>query len=338
MANAGVNKALVKQARDALLARGLRPTIDNVRIELGNTGSKSTIQRYLKELLNQPRPDPTPSLIQELEHLLLPVAERLQAAAEDAIITQREALAREQEAFRHQRQLQVERIQQLQEQVSQLKQLAQEQREREHLLLNQQQQGEVEIRRLLQADTNAQLLLEERAAQLRSLEEKLRHARDSLEHYRQHQQELRTQELSRHEAQLQQLQKELRIVRDQLMNQQNDVVALNRANERLIAEAQVLTQREFEKERELRELHAQLEQSQAAWNTEQAHLQRARLDAEEEVSSLKKRLRPHLTALRLQQHQLRDQRRQIEQLQTVLQHTLPERIAQGSPFARQETR
>nr|WP_294973320.1 DNA-binding protein [uncultured Pseudomonas sp.] len=53
MANAGINRALVKQARDALLARGLRPTIDNVRIELGNTGSNSTIQRYLKELSTQ---------------------------------------------------------------------------------------------------------------------------------------------------------------------------------------------------------------------------------------------------------------------------------------------
>ena len=50
MARGGINKALVQHARAALLGRGRRPSIDAVRIELGNTGSKTTISRYLKEL------------------------------------------------------------------------------------------------------------------------------------------------------------------------------------------------------------------------------------------------------------------------------------------------
>ena len=50
MARGGINKLLVKQARDALMTRGENPSIDRVRIELGNTGSKATIHRYLKEL------------------------------------------------------------------------------------------------------------------------------------------------------------------------------------------------------------------------------------------------------------------------------------------------
>lgn len=50
MARAGINKALVQDACDALRARGVHPSIDAVRVELGNTGSKSTIQRFLKEL------------------------------------------------------------------------------------------------------------------------------------------------------------------------------------------------------------------------------------------------------------------------------------------------
>lgn len=50
MARGGINKAVVQIAREALLARGQHPSIDAVRVELGNTGSKSTIQRYLKEL------------------------------------------------------------------------------------------------------------------------------------------------------------------------------------------------------------------------------------------------------------------------------------------------
>ncbi|WP_137822538.1 DNA-binding protein [Pseudomonas sp. D(2018)] len=45
MARSGINKALVQKAWEAPLARGVRPSINAVRIELGNTGSKSTIQR-----------------------------------------------------------------------------------------------------------------------------------------------------------------------------------------------------------------------------------------------------------------------------------------------------
>ena len=50
MARGGVNKAVVQIARTAILARGEHPSIDAVRIEMGNTGSKTTIHRYLKEL------------------------------------------------------------------------------------------------------------------------------------------------------------------------------------------------------------------------------------------------------------------------------------------------
>src|SRR5437868_10961064 len=58
MARGGINKAVVQKARDALLARGENPSIDAIRIELGNTGSKTTIHRYLKEIdTHDPRPD-----------------------------------------------------------------------------------------------------------------------------------------------------------------------------------------------------------------------------------------------------------------------------------------
>mgnify|MGYP006885722032 FL=1 len=37
MARGGINKAVVKKARQAILARGEHPSIDAVRIEMGNT-------------------------------------------------------------------------------------------------------------------------------------------------------------------------------------------------------------------------------------------------------------------------------------------------------------
>ena len=50
MARTGLDKAEVKKAREQLLAEGRYPSADAVRIALGNTGSKSTIHKYLKEL------------------------------------------------------------------------------------------------------------------------------------------------------------------------------------------------------------------------------------------------------------------------------------------------
>ncbi|WP_434113382.1 DNA-binding protein [Paraburkholderia caffeinilytica] len=35
-------------ARDALIAQGQHPSLDAIRIALGNTGSRTTIHRYLK--------------------------------------------------------------------------------------------------------------------------------------------------------------------------------------------------------------------------------------------------------------------------------------------------
>ena len=50
MARGGINKVNVQEARQVLLSKGMRPTIDAIRVELGNTGSKTTISRYLKEI------------------------------------------------------------------------------------------------------------------------------------------------------------------------------------------------------------------------------------------------------------------------------------------------
>lgn len=50
MARTGLDKSDVRRARDSLLAAQQYPSVDAVRIALGNTGSKSTIHKYLKEL------------------------------------------------------------------------------------------------------------------------------------------------------------------------------------------------------------------------------------------------------------------------------------------------
>lgn len=50
MAHMGLYKSNIKRAGDSLLAQNANPSVDAVRVALGNTGSKTTIHKYLKEL------------------------------------------------------------------------------------------------------------------------------------------------------------------------------------------------------------------------------------------------------------------------------------------------
>ncbi|MBK5413371.1 DNA-binding protein [Pseudomonas sp. TH31] len=99
MARGGINKALVHAARDALLARGLHPSIDLVRVELGNTGSKSTIQRYLKELNGAANQAPLPTVSEEMLTLVTSLAERLTQQAQEAVAEERMQLDRQQMTY-----------------------------------------------------------------------------------------------------------------------------------------------------------------------------------------------------------------------------------------------
>ncbi len=53
MARSGLTKSQVREARDRLLAEGRHPSVDAVRHALGDSGSKSTIHKYLKELRSE---------------------------------------------------------------------------------------------------------------------------------------------------------------------------------------------------------------------------------------------------------------------------------------------
>jgi hypothetical protein len=50
MARSGLSKSEVKKARDFLVSQGRHPSVDAIRVALGNTGSKTTIHKYVKEL------------------------------------------------------------------------------------------------------------------------------------------------------------------------------------------------------------------------------------------------------------------------------------------------
>lgn len=242
MARGGVTKVLVKNARNAILARGENPSIDAVRIQLGSTGSKTTIHRYLKEIEDAERElnaDSTP-LSEQLVTFVSQLADQLNEEAHAAVAKDREQLGRERLAYQDQARQAESHIHQLESQCGQLT----DQLQIAHQTLQQEQQQrqtiEIENARLLQANRDQDARLQDRAGQIRSLDEKHQHARDALEHYRQASKEQREQEQRRHESQVQQLQLEQRRLQQTLMIKQDELTQLNRDNARLLAEARQL--------------------------------------------------------------------------------------------------
>ncbi|WP_421553485.1 DNA-binding protein [Pseudomonas yamanorum] len=241
MARGGINKAVVQTARLAILARGENPSIDAVRIEMGNTGSKTTIHRYLKELdESETRQTITEAPIDdELGELVARLAQRLKEKAQEPIDL---ALAQ----FQQQKAALLAQVEELEAAHSQLQQqfdiqaaaLADEsaalQSTRSSLQTEQTRNAG-----LSQACSDYELRINDKDEQIRSLEEKHLHARDALEHYRNAIKDQREQEQRRHEGQLQQVQAELRQAQQSAMVRQDEITQLHRDNERLLIEHRV---------------------------------------------------------------------------------------------------
>lgn len=241
MARGGINKAVVQTARLAILARGENPSIDAVRIEMGNTGSKTTIHRYLKELdESETRVTITEAPIDdELGELVARLAQRLKEKAQEPIDL---ALAQ----FEQQKAALLAQVQALEEAHGQLKHqfdiqaaaLAEESAAL-HIASTSLQTEQTRNAGLSQACSDYELRINDKDEQIRSLEEKHLHARDALEHYRTAIKEQREQEQRRHEGQLQQVQAELRQAQQSAMVRQDEITQLHRDNERLLIEHRV---------------------------------------------------------------------------------------------------
>ena len=243
MARGGVNKAVVQIARTAILARGEHPSIDAVRIEMGNTGSKTTIHRYLKELdeADTRRGVPREQIDDELTELVARLAQRLQEQAQEPIdraqahYEQLKTGLQEQLADAQQAQLHLQ--QQLEIQGNALSQETANLESTRSMLQTEQTRNAA----LNQACSDFELRLKDRDEQIRSLEEKHLHARDALEHYRSAVKEQREQDQRRHEGQLQQVQMELRQAQQSALVRQDEITQLHRDNERVLSESRALS-------------------------------------------------------------------------------------------------
>ncbi len=256
MARSGIYKSEVLRARDNLLAQGRNPSIDAIRAELGNTGSKTTIHRYLKELEEaEGTGSGTKIAVSEaIQELVGRLAARLQEEADERIA----AMAAESAA----------QLAQCREQLAQITveaQSSQQQLQQASQVLAAEQQAHAATREALQAAQlrdghqqqqiiGLQERLTENQAHRASLEEKHQHAREALEHYRQSVKEQRDQEQRRHEQQVQQLQAELRTLGQTLIVKQDELTRLYQDSARngaeLLAASRALRQQEQENARQ----------------------------------------------------------------------------------------
>lgn len=249
MARGRVYKSEVKAARDALLREGTNPSLDAVRIALGNTGSKTTIHRLMRELEAEeaaatPRAgerlsDALQALVRQLAGQLRQDADATVTAIRQDAEVQVAAARAETAALAQQSQAASEQVQRLQTSLDLARQTLasteQSVRERDTALvgLNERLDG-------------LQRQLDEREAHLASMEAKHQQARHALEHFRQAAKEQRDTEARQHEQAVQALQVELRRATDAVTAKNDDLLVLNRDNVRL---SQELGQRD----RDLRE-------------------------------------------------------------------------------------
>jgi DNA repair exonuclease SbcCD ATPase subunit len=227
MARAGVYFSDVKRARDALVADGRHPSIDAVRAALGNTGSKTTIHKYLREIEAEEGGQKA-SVSEAIQVLVTQLADQLQGEAATEVEAVRARMAELQQAHEHvQAALESQLVDVRQALEGVARQLASTEQDlgglKDQLSLEQIARYTAEQR---SRDLGERLADAERHQA--SLEEKHRHARDSLEHYRTSSKEQREQENRRHEQQVQGLQAELRQAQLAASNKQEEMTRLNK--------------------------------------------------------------------------------------------------------------
>lgn len=298
MARTGLLKSDVKKARDILVAQNINPSVDAVRISLGNTGSKTTIHKYLKELNEEGGSTPgiRPSISEVLQDIVSRLAMQLQDEA-DARIEEIRVLDNEKSRLHVAALFELQTtIAALTSKVSQLdaditqerasKSLAEELLQKETLTRHTANQQVIDLKERLT----------ENEAHRQSLEEKHIHAREALEHYRQSVKEQRDQDQRRHEQQVQQLQAEMRKLQQGLVIKQDEVTRLNQDGTRLVADLSHAHKDLYEQQNITRQLEKKLESLQSV-QQQQKILEAELSEKEERILDHKREMADALTQI-----------------------------------------
>lgn len=341
MARTGLYQSEVKKARDALIAQGRHPSVDAVRVALGNTGSKTTIHKYLKELEAEDggAGGRKASISEALQDLVERLAARLHEES-DTRVAAVEARRVEQELVH------AEAIKVLQGELAgtrdQLRQMAAavENERSLHSQASASLQNETIARHSAEQQVTdlKERLLENEAHRL-SLEEKHVHARDALEHYRQSIKEQRDQDQRRHEQQVQLLQAEIRQLQQDQVVKRDEVTRLNQEGAKLVADLSHAKQALYEQQSIGREQAKRIEQLralEAQLAGQAAHLQAATdrlVGADKLIEELTAQVRERELALVAAQATLASQQGITAELRSFLSDTARTGAESSAPGA-----
>lgn len=238
MARGGIYKSEVIRARDRLLAQGRHPSLDAIRIELGNTGSKSTIQKYLKEIEEEEggKTGGKVAVSEAIQDLVLRLAERLQDEADQRIVQLNAQYAQELQTAQLATRAAQDEAAGLRKslEISRGETAAEKARYQElsaEYLATTQARAQAE-----QRAADLQLQLEAEVQHRTSIESKYADARSSLEHFREAAKEQRERETRQHESQIQFLQQENHDLKQSVTEHRTKSTLANQELARLTAE------------------------------------------------------------------------------------------------------
>jgi len=264
MARSGLYKSEVKKARDALLAQNKYPSVDAVRIALGNTGSKTTIHKYLKELEDDDGGNARKSSISEALHdFVARLAAQLQDEAHAQIDAMRTEYAEKDQTHLGNLAAARQEAEQLRGDIKRVETSLLREQERHAKTQEAWQQETITRHTAEQQVTDLKESLAENEAHRLSLEEKHRHAREALEHYRQSIKEQRDQDQRRQEQQVQQLQMEMRQLQQSMIVKQDEVTRLNQEAARLVGDLSHAQKEVYDQQSSHRQLAQKIESLQA---------------------------------------------------------------------------
>jgi len=313
MARSGISKYDVEKARQSLVSKGLNPSIDAIRVELGNTGSKTTISRYLKDIESEEsvRLDDEALLSEGIKELIAKLAAKLHQEAHD-IVEQSEAkhkatvdelevsnqhLSEVEKRKSNELEALVKKVELLESEVTQLK-------ERSSEAAFQLQNEQLEKQKL-------QAVLAEKDSQIETLKDNHQHARDSLVHYRESVKEQREQQQRQHEQQIQQMQSELRQVNQTLVMKQTDITQLNKDNSRLVTELRSVQKDNHKLEDKVKELSKTTDYLKQEMSQTQLKLERTE-NEKVEATKLKTTIEQKLDVETKKRHELELENTKLE--------------------------
>ncbi|MBB6558684.1 chromosome segregation ATPase [Acidovorax soli] len=211
MARGGIYKSEVLRARDRLVSLGKYPSIDAVRIELGNTGSKATIHRYLKEIEEDEANAAAPkiSISEEIAELVNRLSGRLEFETNARVVALMEEFNGKEVQFKASLDASRSEAAATRQQLEQAGAELTKERDAAEGAGRQLATKEKELAQLTEQVAQLHARVESAQTHSQSLEEKHTHARQALEHFREASKEQRERELRQHEQQLQYLQTEL---------------------------------------------------------------------------------------------------------------------------------